>query len=172
MKKTITILALMAILAGLFVMPVAAGGPKPPSGLIAVDMDPYYKSLSGEAAFAEIQADTIAAMPELAEAASSSADSGGSAAGVGDVEFLYADGWQEFTLRALGDNAEIWVANDLSYCLDDPRPSDIVTQEQIEYLLAEFNGNIYPSNTTYFGYTNDRDGTGGSWDYDLSLIHI
>ncbi len=124
---------------------------------IPVDADAYYKSLDGEAAYNLIYADT----QEAAEALSSSASSGGSAAGVGDVEWLYADGWQQFTLWALGDNAEIWVANDLGYPNGDPRPDPVVTQDQVDYLLDEFDINIYPGVTTYFGNTKDRDGTGG-----------
>ena len=143
-----------------------AGPPKPPEGLIAVDMDPYYKSLTGEATAAKIIEDTAIVSSELASAAASSS---GDSAGVGDVEWIYADAWQPFTLRALDENAEIWVANDLSYCLGDPRPPHVVTQDQVDYLLEEFNDTIYPSNTTYFGFSEDRDGTGGlfaSWGYD------
>ncbi len=167
--KVLAVLGIVALLSSfLMVVPAAASGPTPPSGLIAVDMDPYYKSLTGEAALAKIQADTVAATPELAEAAAAAA-SGGAALGVGDVKVLYADGWRDFTLRAIGDNAEIWVANDLSYCPGDPRPPHIVTQEQIDYLFNQLNTVIYPSDTNYFGFTKDRDGTGGlfaTWGYD------
>jgi len=81
--------------------------------------------------------------------------------GLGDVRVLYADGFREFTLRAIDGNAEIWVANDLSYCPTDPRSPHVVTDEQVNYLLDEFNSNIYLKNIDYFGLTNNRDGTGG-----------
>jgi len=145
---------------------VLAAQPKIPAGLIAVDMDPYYKGLDQEAACAKIMGDTEMAAASL-DAAKASLS--GSPAGVGDVEFLYADGWREFTLKAIGGNAEIWLANDLSYPEGDPRPTPVVTDAQIAYMLDEFNNTIYPSNTNYFGFTNDRDGTGGlfaSWGYD------
>ena len=145
---------------------VAAAQPKMPAGLIAVDMDPYYKRLDGEVASAKIMGDTAIAAASLQAAKASLS---GSAAGVGDVEWLYADGWQEFTLKAKDGNAEIWLANNLSYPPGDPRPTPVVTQAQIDYMLAEFNNTIYPSNTNYFGFTNDRDGTGGlfsGWGYD------
>lgn len=137
---------------------VAAATPKMPAGLIAVDVDPYYKGLDQEAASAKIVRDTAMATAALEAAKASSS---GSANGVGDVEWLYADGWREFTLKAIGGNAEIWLANDLSYPAGDPRPMPVVTDEQIEYIFEEFNDNIYPSNTNYFGFTDDRDGTGG-----------
>jgi immune inhibitor A len=142
-------------------VPSTSAKPYVPSGYIRVDADPYYKGLKGDAAFNKIYSDTIDSKNVLNEASSSK--SGVAAAEVGDVEYLYADGWREFTLRALDGNAEIWVANDLSYAPGDPRPADEVTQEQIDYLFAEFNVNIYPSLTTYFGYTEDRDGKDGDF---------
>ena len=158
-KVTLTLLILLAlsILTGSTLISTTMGNSKTKISYIPVDADPYYKSLDGEAAYNLIYADT----QKAAEALTSSASSGGSAAGVGNVEWLYADGWQLFTLKALGANAEIWVANDLNYLPGDLRPTPVVTQEQIDYLLLEFNTNIYPQVTTYFGYTNDRDGTGG-----------
>jgi immune inhibitor A len=160
-RKALGVLITVGLLSGLLILsPASAKGPGLPSGLIPVDADPYYKGLSGQAAQAKILDDTVAAAPQLAEAAAASASSG-AAAGVGDVELLYADGWQAFTLRAMGDMAEIWVANDLSYCAGDPRPAPEVTQDQIDYLLGEFDANIYFSDTDHFGFTNDRDGTGG-----------
>lgn len=135
--------------------PIVACSPKSAPQYIPVDVDPYYKSLTGSAAFSKIQADTIAKQSVLDNA------KGASASGVGDVELLYADGWREFTLWAIGGNAEIWVANDLSYPAGDPRPPDVVTQGQVDYLLEQFNDVIYPEMTQYFGFTNDRDGSGG-----------
>jgi immune inhibitor A len=146
---------------------VAAAQPKIPAGLIAVDMDPYYKGLDQQAASAKIMSDTVEAAATLDAAKASWS---GSADGVvGDVEWLYADYWQEFTLKAIGDNCEIWLANDLSYPAGDPRPTPVVTDAQIEYMFEEFNSNMYPSDTEHYGFTNDRYGTGGlfaSMGYD------
>lgn len=184
LRKVLSLLATIALLVGLLgALPASASEPAVPSGLIAVDMDPFYKSLRGEAAAAKIKADTGKAAGMLAAYASTSstatkpkgskkAETATSATAaslpVGTVRPLYADGWRDFTLRAIGGNVEIWVANDLSYCSGDPRPPHVVTQEQIDYLFNEFN-NIYQSNTKYFGFTRDRDGSHGlfaSWGYD------
>lgn len=137
---------------------VAAAQPKIPAGLIAVDVDPYYKGLDDEAVATKIMGDTEMAAGAL-EAAKASLS--GSSAGVGDVEMLYADMWQEFTLKAIGGNVEIWLANDLSYPAGDPRPTPVVTDEQIEYMFEEFNTNMYASDTEHYGFTNDRYGTDG-----------
>lgn len=98
----------------------SAAQSKMPDGLIAVDVDPYYKGLNQEAASTKIVSDTAKAAATLEAAKASSS---GSASGVGDVEWLYADGWQEFTLKAIGGNAEIWLANDLSYPPGEDRKS-------------------------------------------------
>ncbi|MFX0185978.1 MAG: hypothetical protein ACFE95_23070, partial [Candidatus Hodarchaeota archaeon] len=53
-----------------------------------------------------------------------------------------------FELRAIGDIAEVWVQVDLSY----PDSSvDIVTTEHAEYILGEYESNIYPTCAEYFG---------------------
>lgn len=164
-KKLFTIAVIVATLVSMvMVTPALASQPKPWTDGIPVDIDPYYKSLGKEATKAIIEKDTAEASAILETQKADTAK-----AEVGDVEWLYADGWREFTLRAIGDNAEIWVANDLNYCEGDPRPAHTVTDAQVNTLFDEFNSNIYPNNTNYFGLTNDRNGTGGlftSWGYD------
>ncbi|MFX1496113.1 MAG: hypothetical protein ACFFBH_01165 [Promethearchaeota archaeon] len=86
---------------------------------------------------------------------------------VGDVVYdWYLSAIQDnpyMTLRAIVGNAEVWVANDLSYPDGDPRNADIfnlnITDAMCEYLAAQFNDVIYPADTNYFGMPEDRDGT-------------
>lgn len=168
MRKKLFILTIIVttLVSMVVVTPAFASQPKPWTEGIPVDIDPYYKSLGKEETKAIIEKDT-AEVKDILDAHKE----GAAKVGVGDVEWLFADGWREFTLRAIGDNAEIWVANDLSYCYGepDPRPPQVVTEEQIDYLFDEFNDTIYPRDTEYFGFTDNRDGTGGifaSWGYD------
>lgn len=67
--------------------------------------------------------------------------------------------FKDFTLRSVGDNVEIWVANDLSYGPDNPKPADVVTQEQVDKLRDEFDSNIYPVATEFFGTPESLDGS-------------
>ncbi|MBZ5202186.1 immune inhibitor A [Planomicrobium chinense] len=67
--------------------------------------------------------------------------------------------FKEFTLRSIGDNVEIWVANDLAYGPNNPKPADVVTQEQVDKLRAEFDSNIYPKATDFFGTPDSLDGS-------------
>lgn len=64
-----------------------------------------------------------------------------------------------FELRAVGTVAEIWVQVDLSWPAGDPRSTPVVTDAQVAYLLAEFENNIYPTDTSYFGVPDSHDGT-------------
>ncbi|WP_164667531.1 choice-of-anchor J domain-containing protein [Virgibacillus doumboii] len=67
--------------------------------------------------------------------------------------------FKEFTLRSVGENVEIWVANDLSFPEGDPRDPQVVTQEQVDKLRDEFDSNIYPSVTNFFGTPDSLDGS-------------
>ncbi|MFC4410739.1 hypothetical protein ACFOZY_09965 [Chungangia koreensis] len=67
--------------------------------------------------------------------------------------------FKDFTLRSVGDNVEIWVAKDLAYGPNNPKPADVVTQEQVDKLRDEFDSNIYPKATDFFGTPEALDGS-------------
>ncbi len=67
--------------------------------------------------------------------------------------------FKEFTLRSVGQNVEIWVANDLSFPEGDSRPDPVATQSQVDKLRDEFDKNIYPKDTEFFGTPDVHDGS-------------
>lgn len=67
--------------------------------------------------------------------------------------------FKDFTLRSVGENVEIWVAKDLGFKTGDPRPAHVVTQEQVDKLRDEFDSNIYPKATEFFGTPDVHDGS-------------
>ena len=67
--------------------------------------------------------------------------------------------FKPFTLRSVGENVEIWVANDLAFPAGDPRPAHVVTQAQVDKLRDEFDSNIYPKATAFFGTPDVHDGS-------------
>src|SRR3990170_828390 len=99
-----------------------------------------------------------------------------SAAAVGDTRFwLGLDDFngeiyvKEYTLRAEGSHAEIWVASDsdsvstgLEFPAGDCRNDDgvrtVVTDEQVQYLLDEFDNNMYPTESELFSVPPPLDG--------------
>lgn len=64
-----------------------------------------------------------------------------------------------FTLRAVGTNGEVWVANSLNFPTGDPRNDVVVTDEQVNYLLNQFDTVIYPTDTEFFGKPDSHDGS-------------
>jgi hypothetical protein len=70
---------------------------------------------------------------------------------------------KDYTLRGVGNHIEVWVANDLAFPAGDCRAqipnSTTITDEQVQRLMSEFDGNMYPKETSTFSTPPDRDGT-------------
>ncbi|MBM3123508.1 MAG: hypothetical protein FJZ87_00375 [Chloroflexi bacterium] len=64
-----------------------------------------------------------------------------------------------FYLVAETAGSELWVQADLSYPEGDPREQPMVTCEQAAYLLGEFDSNMYPVETNFFGIPDIHNGT-------------
>ncbi len=67
-----------------------------------------------------------------------------------------------FTLRAIGQHAEVWVSQELDFpdgdCRNGPRTQ--ITDTQVSYLLGQFDTTIYPKESATFSVAPDRDGSG------------
>jgi hypothetical protein len=74
-----------------------------------------------------------------------------------DYNGYYFFDW--FHLVANGTDAQIWVQADLSWPTSDPRDIPLITQEQVDYLLDEFQTNMHPIETSYFGPPDLHDGS-------------
>jgi hypothetical protein len=66
-----------------------------------------------------------------------------------------------FTLRGVGDNIEVWVADDIQFPAGDCRNGarTEITQAQIDYFIHEFDSNIYPVESAQFSVPPDQDGS-------------
>jgi hypothetical protein len=67
--------------------------------------------------------------------------------------------FRTFILRAIGTSGEVWVAADLQFPLGDCRGLVEITQAQVEYMLGQFDKQIRPTDTGYFGAPKKRDGS-------------
>jgi hypothetical protein len=80
--------------------------------------------------------------------------------GLDDVAGQYVP--KLFTLRVIGQHAEVWVARDLDFpdgdCRNGQRTQ--LTDAQVSYLLGEFDTNIYPKESSTFSVAPERDGSG------------
>lgn len=70
---------------------------------------------------------------------------------------------KDYTLRGVGDKIEVWVANDLAFpdgdCRSQIPGTTEITQAQVDRLVSEFDGNMFPQETAAFSTPPDRDGT-------------
>ncbi|MET7466031.1 hypothetical protein [Nonomuraea sp. NPDC005501] len=79
---------------------------------------------------------------------------------------------KDYTLRGVGDNIEVWVANDLAFPAGDCRaqvPSSTqVTDAQVASLVHEFDTNMYPKESAAFSRPPDRDGSNAALGPDAN----
>ncbi|MBM0236517.1 immune inhibitor A [Micromonospora sp. ATA32] len=79
---------------------------------------------------------------------------------------------KNYTLRAVGNNIEVWVANDIAFPAGDCRtqiPSSTqITDAQVTNLVNEFDNNMYPKETAAFSAPPDRDGSNALLGPDAS----
>ncbi|MCA2228805.1 immune inhibitor A domain-containing protein [Nonomuraea aurantiaca] len=68
---------------------------------------------------------------------------------------------KDYTLRAIGDKIEIWVANDLAFPEGDCRGASSVqiTDAQVTDMAEQFDTTMYPKLSEAFSTAPDRDGT-------------
>jgi|GEM_PF-922166 len=67
-----------------------------------------------------------------------------------------------YTLRGLGDNIEVWVANNTAFPAGDCRTTlglTEITDEQVNGFITEFDGNIYPKESAAFSTPPALDGS-------------
>ncbi|MFC4321826.1 M6 family metallopeptidase [Litchfieldia salsa] len=130
-----------------------------------IDIDTYLDSLSKDEEFLKNAEQSIkdqAAEINFDEIEAADAESDDSSFSYNGGTKLFLDrnlAFKEFTLRSVGENVEIWVADDLSFPEGDPRPAHVVTQEQVDKLRDEFDSNMYPVATEFFGTPDTLDGS-------------
>jgi len=74
-----------------------------------------------------------------------------------------------FSLVAEGPLAQIWVQANLAWPAGDPRPTPQISCEQAQYLLGEFENNIQPTETSFFGPPDDHFGANAALPALLGL---
>jgi hypothetical protein len=68
---------------------------------------------------------------------------------------------KEYTLRGLGDHIEVWVPSNTDFQAGDCRNGvrTEITDTQVNYLIQQFDENIYPKESAAFSVPPDRDGS-------------
>ena len=176
--KFSAMLVIVVLLTGLLVSSVPAAAAPPPPDYRPVDVGPEIREW--EATKDRIQGGFTGFTPEELDALEAEAME--AAAGtpyydcVLDAKYwMYLDsytGFYEFDvfyLVAETAGSELWVQADLSWPAGDPRPTPMVTCEQTAYLLGEFDDNMYPIETDFFGPSDFHDGSLGWLDTAVGL---
>jgi Immune inhibitor A-like, MAM domain len=104
---------------------------------------------------------------------------------IGDERFWLAfdttqgDYVKQYTLRGIGDNIEVWVSSDedeVSSGLDFPEGDcrndgirNVITDDQVNYLIDQFDSNMYPIESDDFSVPPERDGAGSQLAKILEL---
>ncbi len=99
--------------------------------------------------------------------------------GIGDTaNFLtsdYGNGWDVFEKRGEGEFCEIWVATDLSFPSGDPRNDRVgITDDDVAYMIDQFDQTIYPIESDYFGTPPLLNGSNSLlyWNYGFPDEYI
>jgi hypothetical protein len=137
-----------------------------------IDIDQHLQELSEDESYVEEAEKKLMAQADEAKALAAEAEKPAN-------DFTYDGGTKvfldlelkakEFTLRSVGENVEIWVAKDLAYGPNNPKPADVVTQAQVDKLRDEFETNIFPVDTQFFGAPDALDGSSAALPGMLGL---
>jgi len=168
-RKTLHVLTLSLLLASLLITALPAHASPPGPEYRPVDAGPRLRDLTPGEVSLHLQG------PAGQSAPSGSGGEGPAFYVEGDTVFaLWYDDlsglWiMPYTVAAIGEHIEVWVAADLDFPSGDPRNPVVVTQDQIDYLVSEFDNNIYPNNTSFFGMPDFHNGSNAVLDDMLGL---
>ena len=81
--------------------------------------------------------------------------------------------WYELWDVSYSDNTEVWIQTNRAWPDPDPHDPDRaypeITAAQVQTLLLEFDSNIYPTDTDYFGTPDSHDGSNAVLDDMVGL---
>ncbi len=176
LRKALCLGAALATASAMLMLPTAAQAKpiKPDKGRSGVDtrtipqgktfaLDPEYQRTKGGPKAQPAKASRSAMATRQAAAAGTTPSVGtvsGWLASDDEAGKLYL---KPYTLRGVGNNIEVWVANDTSFPQGDCRAgtagSTEVTDAQVASLVQEFDSNIYPKESAAFSTPPPRDGS-------------
>jgi immune inhibitor A len=162
--KILSIIGIFALVLVSFASAMPAQASPPDDGPSPLDVGAKLREWEAvpELVSGEVTPELVAAAEEAAAEAAVESDL--NECTLDEKYFLYLDDYEglyDFTLFLLvaeDDTAQIWVQADLSWPEGDPRDTPVVTCDQAAYMLGEFSGNMYPTETSFFGAPDFHDG--------------
>jgi immune inhibitor A len=64
----------------------------------------------------------------------------------------------DYTVVGVGQHIEVWVQDDMSFPAGDPRATPVITPAQVDYLVDQFDNNIYPKESAFWRTPETRAG--------------
>jgi immune inhibitor A len=169
--KIFSILAVVVLLVGQAPLPVSAA-PKPVD-YSPVDVGPEIRGWEATADRVEpTSQENLAADAAAAQAAvdASTTDC------VTDTKYFmilndYLGKYQIVTFYLMGEGplSQVWVQANLAFPTGDPRATPEITCDQVQYMVGQFEGNMYPKETSFFGTPDTHDGSAASLPGMLGL---
>jgi immune inhibitor A len=152
------------------IVPSASAAPKPPD-YVPVDVGPEIRSWD---ATPERISNTPADAAAEASAEATTSSTPISSCTLATKTWMRLNsvtgsyGFTNYYLVAEGPLAQIWVQTSLVWPAGDPRPTPEITCEQAQYMLGQFENNMYPKETSFFGMPDTHDGSNSlleAWGY-------
>ncbi len=162
--KTLSIIGIFALILVSFASAMPTQAAPPDNGPDPLDVGAELREWEAttDRISSEVTPELVAAAEEAA--AEAAAESDVSACVLDEKLFLGLDDYNgqyffdTFLLLAEDDTAQIYVQANLNWPDGDPRVNPVVTCEQAAYMLGQFSGNIYPTETAFFGEADYHDG--------------
>jgi hypothetical protein len=159
---------IVSMLVGAMISAVPAAASPPLPDYKPVDIGPKLREVGPS----DVTLHTEGFEEALTEAQASSASETPEFYGEGDIKtaIWYDDTaglyLAEYEVKAIGEHIEVWVMTDLNFPDGDPRNPVVVTDEQIQYLVDEYDNNIYPQMVSFFGPPDFHDGSAAALPFD------
>lgn len=167
-KRSFNIMIVLALMTGLLFSATGAGAAPPGPDLKPVDVGPVLRAWepTQERIQGELKAFSAEELDEMeADAMAEVAGTPYQNCVIDAKVWMSLDSYygyyffDVFYLVAESDGSELWIQQDLSFPAGDPRPTPEITCEQAAYLVSEFDNNMYPTETEFFGMPDFHDGT-------------
>src|SRR5574338_1088355 len=157
------LLAVLSILVIVGMMPGSALAAPKPINYSPVDAGPRIREMPATPEMISPVSQTDLAGEQVAAEAAVNASSTDCITGSKIFLILndYLGRYQATYFNLMGDspNSQVWVQANLAWPIGDPRAKPEITCDQVSYMMGQFDNNMYPTETSFFGMPDFLDGT-------------
>jgi immune inhibitor A len=160
-SRILSVIGILVLLVG--ITPVSVIAAPPPPNYSPVDVGPEIRGWAPTADRIEpVSQQVLAEQEKAAEAlVNASATDCITDSRIFLILNDYLGRYQATYFNLMGDSpaSQVWVQVNLAWPAGDPRATPVITCDQVNYMTGQFNNNILPKETSFFGPPNALDGT-------------